>query len=82
MNSFVHVDQPTEHPGVVRAERAIRLVAAGVRSFDGARGAASLLLAAVVAALLVVANQVIDTWTDGHMLAAWIATFLDGGTRR
>ena len=40
--------------------------------FDGARGAAALLLAAIVSALLVVANQVIDTWTEGHLLAAWI----------
>ena len=31
-----------------------------------------MLLAAVVSALLVVANQVIDTWTEGHLLAAWI----------
>jgi hypothetical protein len=42
-------------------------------NFSGARGIATLLLAAIVAALLVVANQVIDTWTEGHLLAAWIA---------
>jgi hypothetical protein len=42
------------------------------RSFDSSRAGASLLLAAVVAALVVVANQVIDTWTEGHLLAAWI----------
>jgi hypothetical protein len=72
MTSFAHVDYPTQHPGVVRAER----VAHGVRSLaqrtDGTTAAASLLLAAIVAALLVVANQVVDTWTDGHLLAAWI----------
>ena len=43
---------------------------------DGARGAASLLLAAVVSALLVVANQVIDTWGEGHLLAAWMVLWL------
>ena len=32
-----------------------------------------MLLAAVLSALLVVADQVIDTWVDGHMLAAWVA---------
>jgi hypothetical protein len=37
------------------------------------RGAASLLLAAIVSALLVVANQVIDTWSQGHLMVAWIA---------
>jgi len=40
--------------------------------YDGTRAGASLLLAAIVAALVVVANQVIDTWTEGHLLAAWI----------
>jgi hypothetical protein len=72
MTSFVHVDQPTEHPGVARAERVIDSVKQITRGFDGARGSASLLLAAVVAALLVVANEVVDTWTEGHLLFAWI----------
>jgi hypothetical protein len=40
--------------------------------YDGTRAGASLLLAAIVAALVVVANQVVDTWTEGHLLAAWI----------
>lgn len=72
MTSFVHVDYPTQHPGVIRAER----IALGLRTLahrlDGARATASFLLAAIVAALLVVANQVVDTWTDGHLLAAWM----------
>ncbi|MEO7547226.1 MAG: hypothetical protein ABIT82_02290 [Ramlibacter sp.] len=72
MTSFVHVDQPTQHPGVVRAERAAELVAAAARNFSSARGLATLLLAAIVASLVVVANQVIETWTEGHLLAAWI----------
>lgn len=72
MTTFVHQDYPAEHPGVVRAERAFETLRAIVRGFDGARGLAALLLAAVVSAVLVVANQVIDTWSDGHMLAGWI----------
>jgi hypothetical protein len=72
MTSFVHVDRPTEHPGVARAERAFSAIRDLATNFDGARGAATLLLAAVVSALLVVANQVIDTWTEGHLLAAWV----------
>jgi hypothetical protein len=43
-----------------------------VSGSEGNRAGASLLLAAIVAALVVVANQVIDTWTEGHLLAAWI----------
>ncbi|KQT12253.1 hypothetical protein [Ramlibacter sp. Leaf400] len=72
MTQFAHIDHPTQHPGVERVQRAagaLREIASG---FNGARGAATLLLAAVVSALVVVANEVVDTWTEGHLLAAWI----------
>ena len=72
MTAFAHVDHPTEHPGVVRAQRLAASVKNAASRFDGARAGASMLLAAIVAALVVVANQVIDTWTEGHLLAAWI----------
>ena len=42
-------------------------------ALDGSRTLAGMLLAAAMAALLVVADQVIDTWADGHLLAAWVA---------
>lgn len=41
-------------------------------SMDGARGLAAMLLAAVVAALVVVADRLISTWADGHLLLAWV----------
>ena len=71
MTSFAHVAYPTEHSGVVRAERVARGVRALAHRLDCTPATASLLLAAIVAALLVVANQLVDTWTDGHLLAAW-----------
>lgn len=71
MTSFAHVQYPTEHPGVVRMERAGRNIRHLVK--DASRSGATVLLAAIVAALLVVANQVVDTWSEGHLLAAWIA---------
>ena len=40
---------------------------------ENARPLAGMLLAAVMAALLVAADQVIDSWVDGHLLAAWVA---------
>jgi hypothetical protein len=70
--SFVHVHFPTQHPGVERATRVIEGARRAANRFDGGRATASLLLAAIVSALLVVANQVVDTWTEGHLLAAWI----------
>jgi hypothetical protein len=70
--SFANVHYPTQHPGVERAARVAEGFKNFASGFDGARASASLLLAAVVSALLVVANQVVDTWTEGHLLAAWI----------
>lgn len=43
------------------------------RSQEKARPLAGMLLAAGMAALLVTADQVINSWTDGHILAAWVA---------
>ena len=37
-----------------------------------------MLLAAMVSALVVVADQLIDTWADGHLMVAWIALWLVG----
>lgn len=37
-----------------------------------ARGLAALLLAAVVSSLVVVADQLISTWADGHLFLAWV----------
>jgi hypothetical protein len=72
MTSFAPVQYPTQHPGVARMERVTDNVRHAASHFDATRSGASLLLAAIVAALMVVANQVVDTWTEGHLLAAWI----------
>jgi hypothetical protein len=72
MTAFAHVDHPTQHPGIVRAERVVENVSYLLQRLDSARANASLLLAAIVAALLVAANQVVETWSEGHLLAAWI----------
>ena len=72
MTSFVHTDSPREHPGVARAEAAMEAVADVSRNFDSAKTLATLLSAAVVAALVVVADRLIDTWADGHLLATWV----------
>ena len=78
MTSFVHVDHPTQHPGVVRAERVAESVKNLAGRLDGTRAIATLLLAAIVAAAVVVANEVVDTWTEGHLMAAWILMWTVG----
>lgn len=59
-------------------QRAPRAESAQRTGFDGSRATATLLLAAIVSALLVVANEVVDTWTEGHLLAAWIVLWTIG----
>lgn len=78
MTSFIQLSYPTEHGGVVRVESALSALGALRRGFDSTKGLSTMLLAAMVSALLVVADQLIDTWADGHLLAAWIALWLIG----
>lgn len=73
MTSFVQPSFPEHHAGIERAEHAVENVTRAVRDFDGARGLATFLLAAVVSALLFAANQMMESWADGHLLAAWMA---------
>jgi hypothetical protein len=72
MTSFVHPQFSTSHVGAERVESAVAAVQSGVKSLSGSRGLATLLLAAMVSALLVVANEVIESISDGHLFAAWI----------
>jgi hypothetical protein len=72
MTSFIHVEQPATHPGVARAEAVVEHIRAVRRSFDGARGLAALLLAAIVSSLLVVADKLMSTWNEGGLLVAWL----------
>lgn len=77
MNSFVHSSYSARHSGVTRVDSAVDAVSKR-RGFDGTKGLSAMLLAAMVAALVVVADQLIDTWADGHLLAAWVALWLVG----
>jgi hypothetical protein len=43
---------------------------------DGGRSLAALLLAAAVAALVVLADQLIETWVDGHLFLGWVALWV------
>jgi len=90
MTSFVHVETPASHPGVVRAEAVIEHVRSARRGFDGARGLAALLLAAIVSSLLVAADRLMSTTEEGGLLVAWavlwgvafVAIALFAGTAR
>jgi len=90
MTSFVHVETPATHPGVVRAETVIERVRTARRGEGGARGLAALLLAAIVSSLLVAADRLMSTTEEGGLLVAWavlwgvafVAIALFAGTAR
>jgi hypothetical protein len=73
MSSFVNISYPTEHPAVARFESAVDAAGQFRRSFDSSKGLATMLLAALVAAMMVVADQLIESWADGHLLVVWVA---------
>lgn len=77
-NSFVHLEYPTRHPGVERMERVIHSASALRKGLDATRSLAGVLLAAMVATLVVVADQLMETWADGHLLAAWVLMWVIG----
>ncbi len=73
MTSFVQPNFPTHHEGVERVSDGIDSATTVFHKLTGARSVATVLLAAVVSALVFAANQLIETWVDGHLLAAWAA---------
>ena len=71
-HNFVHLEYPLTHRGVDRAEQAVANIKRMSDSFNPTRTLAAMLLAAIVAAFVVVADQMMATWADGHLLAAWV----------
>lgn len=63
-------------PNPEQLERAVHERSRIARALSIVSTSSSLLLAAVVSALLVGANQLVESWTDGNLLTAWIALWL------
>ena len=80
MTAFVHLEYSNQHPGVVRAESAIDALVSSAQhakhKLSSTRSLATLLLSAMAAAVMVVANQVMDTVAEGHLLALWVGMWL------
>ena len=72
---MTHLAHSTASPSTTLSASAqlLRPSAAAKKSEEKSRPLAGMLLAAGMAALLVTADQVINSWTDGHILAAWVA---------
>ncbi len=76
MTSFINPDFPTEHRGVARIEAVVAAVQRLRGSIAGARGLAAMLIAGAISALVLVADQIVGTWTDEHLLMAWVALWV------
>ncbi len=77
-NSFVHLEYPTQHGAIARYEGVVASAKDIRSSVSKFGGLAAVLLAAMVSALVVVADQLIDTWAEGHLLAAWVLLWVIG----
>ena len=78
MSSFINIEYSKEHPGVKRVELAIEGALQLRKRWSASRGMAALLLTAMVAAVLVVAYEVMDSVVEGHLLVLWIALWAIG----
>lgn len=76
MTSFTNPGYPDKHNGVERLENAAMAVGQVASQFKGAKGLVALLLASVISAMVVVADQIVSSWTDGHLLMAWVALWV------
>jgi hypothetical protein len=80
MTTFVHTHYPDAHPGLIRAEAAASTWS-GFKAFlsskfTAPRSLAAFLLGAFLSALILVADQFIGAFADGHLLATWIAMWM------
>ena len=76
MTHFVQPDFPLAHAGAERFTRTLGWARHALARLGSPAAMASMLVAAGLSALIVVAEQVVSAWADGHLLAAWIALWL------
>ncbi|MEO6972030.1 MAG: hypothetical protein ABI135_01215 [Rhodoferax sp.] len=79
MTSLAHpAYSAQDRSGVARIESAASTARPARKGLNSSKGLAAMLLAAVVSALLVVANQMVDNWSEGNLLAAWVILWAVG----
>lgn len=77
MSRVIQPSYRARHAGVARMESVA--TAQGMRrGFDSTQGLSAMLLAAMVSAMVVVADQLMDTWANGHLMVAWVGLWLVG----
>ncbi len=76
MTSFVQPEFPRVHGGANRFAGVLERAQTALAQLRKPAGMASALIAGGLAAVIVVAEQVVSAWTDGHLLVAWIAMWV------
>jgi hypothetical protein len=75
MSNFIYNSYCVEHPGVVRIYQASDERMAAIAAEHEAQSQSRsywMVLAVVLAALAAGVFQATETWSDGHMMAAWM----------
>jgi hypothetical protein len=72
MTSFINPSYPPKHRGAEPLESLIDTTGRLGQRFKGGNGLVAMLLAGTMSALVVVADQIVSTWTDGHLVMAWL----------
>lgn len=76
MTSFVSPEISPKHGGLTRMCDGLSTAQSFATRIRGAKGLAGVLVAGGVAAAIVVADQIVTAWADGHLLLAWIAMWV------
>lgn len=76
MNQIAQPDFSTSHGGVTRMANAFSDLGRLTAQARSTKGVAGVLVAGGVSAVIVVAEQIVSAWADGHLLLAWIAMWV------
>lgn len=76
MTSLVQSEFPRVHAGAARFTSALERAGAALAYLRSPVGMVAMLVAGALAAVMVVAEQVVSALTDGHLLAVWIALWV------
>lgn len=78
MSSFVQPEYRAHLPRAASGSASRPNAGVQPSRFDASKAMEAMLLAAIVSALLVVADQWLETWAEGHLMTAWIALWVVG----
>lgn len=78
MTRSINPSFSSEHSGAIRADAVTTAARGFYQDVGNSRGLAAVMLAAVVSALVVAADQLVDSWAEGHLLMAWVVVWAVG----